>query len=139
MSYTDRATILFGNVNATATPPDGVSCCQQDRVGKNAQAASRNLQGTWKHLQQERMSMESQQDSPSNPIKDRLIAKLQTARAELKRAKTLFSAGAQAQDQPDGGSALTITRAEYECAVNQYHTAVNGFADFVLSQAGSER
>jgi len=78
----------------------------------------------------------SPQDNPNTAIKDRLIAELQTARAELKRAKTLFAASAQAQtsepDQPDGGRGLTITTAEYDCAVNQYHTAVNSFADFVL-------
>lgn len=78
------------------------------------------------------------QDSPNTAIRDRLIADLQTARAEFRRAKILFGASAQAQDQPEGGSALTITTAEYDRAVNQYHTAVGSFADFVLNHAGSE-
>jgi hypothetical protein len=81
----------------------------------------------------------SPQDSPNAATKDRLIAELQMARAELKRVKLLFFGSAQAQDQPDGDSALTITTAEYDCAVKQYHTAVNSFADFVLNQAGSEQ
>jgi len=77
----------------------------------------------------------SPKDSAYNATKDRLVAELQTAREELKRIKTnLNVASAQIEpDHPDGAGVLTIATAEYDSAMNHYHTAVNTFADFVLS------
>jgi hypothetical protein len=40
---------------------------------------------------------------------------------------------------PDGIGALTTATAEYDCALNQYQTAVNNFADFVLHHTPSEQ
>ena len=79
------------------------------------------------------------EDSPDNPIKARLIAEMNTAREELQRVKILLNAAsAQAQmvdpDQPDGVRVLTHATAEYDSAINHYHTAVNNFADFILNQ-----
>jgi len=75
------------------------------------------------------------QDSPQNTTKDRLIAALQTAREELKRAKNLIdTASAKGElDHPDGAGAQTTAMAEYDSAVNHYRTAVNNFADLVLT------
>jgi hypothetical protein len=79
----------------------------------------------------------SQEESPHSAIKDRLIAEMHTAREEFKRAKTLLDAASvQGEpDHPDGIGTLTTATAEYECALNQYQTAVNNFADFVLNHS----
>jgi hypothetical protein len=85
----------------------------------------------------------SQDESPDNAIKARLIAEMHTAREEVQRAKVLFNAAsAQVQavepEQPDSVRALTMATAGYDNAINQYHTAVNNFADFVLNHTPSE-
>ena len=77
--------------------------------------------------------------SADNPTKARLMAEMDAARKGLQYAKTLLSAAsAQAQtleaDQPDSVRALTLATAEYDSAINQYNTAVNNFADFILNQ-----
>jgi hypothetical protein len=76
------------------------------------------------------------QDNPNSGTKARLMAELQTARAELRRARTLHAAP---EPDPAAGDAVTVSTSEYESAANQYHLAVNNFADFILSQVGSEK
>ena len=85
--------------------------------------------------------MLSTEDGPNNVIKDRLMTELQAAREGLKRAKILWSAAsAQSEpDHPDDLCALTSATAEYDSALNQYHTAVINFADFVLNRVSSEQ
>ena len=79
-------------------------------------------------------------DNPDSPTKVRLIAEMYTAKRELQRTKVLLNeAAVKAQtvdsDQPDGVPALTLATDEYDSAMNQYHTAVSNFADFILEHA----
>jgi hypothetical protein len=116
---------------------------KEDHLRKKAPAASENSTHQGKHLQ-ERTTIVSPQDSSNNTIKERLIADLQTAREELKRAKILLrAASVQAQttepENSDGVPALISATAEYDCALNQYLTAVDSFADMVLNHVSPEQ
>jgi hypothetical protein len=123
-------------VNAT-TQPQGGSCCQRDRLEEKSTKQLAKIRRT-KETSTGGTGIVSPQDSPDNAIKARLIAEMHTAKEELQRAKILVNeASAQAEaiepDHPEGVHTLTVATAEYDCAINQYHTAVNSFADFILN------
>jgi hypothetical protein len=106
------------------------------RLGKKREAASENRQQLGKFYTTGADRIVNLQDSVNTETKDRLNAELQRARTEFRRAKMLYTVSAEtAEPDPSGGPALTITKAEYDWAANQYHSAVNSFADFILNQA----
>jgi hypothetical protein len=78
----------------------------------------------------------SPQDSSNNAIKDRLIAELRTAWEELKRAKIVLSANSETTEpgRPDRVRARTSATAEYDCALNRYHRALDNLGNIVLNQ-----
>jgi hypothetical protein len=116
--------------------PQGIFARKYDRPEKKTPSGWWKFDAPRKHLQ-ECTGVVSQEESPPSVVKDRLIAELHTAREEFKRAKTLLdAASAQGErDHPDRIGALTTATAEYDCALNQYQTAVNNFADYVLNHA----
>jgi hypothetical protein len=84
--------------------------------------------GTGKHLQNRPRIVN--QARPNNQVRTRLLAELRTAGKELERTKTVYAAFAQT----GGVRALSDATAEYDCAINEFLTAANNFADFVLDR-----